>query len=255
MTVMEFFGCTFLAFGPPFALFIFTIARDPIKIIILIASAFFWLLALLLSSLVYTLIADVFGGPLVLSMIFSVIFQELLRFVVYLLLRKAESGLSKVTDGSTKLVDNKHILAYVAGLGFGIMSGAFSLINLLAESVGPGTVGLRNGSDSPNFLIVSAITTLCFIFMNTAWGVIFFHALDHKNFLLIGLVFILHLAASVVTLFNAHSLYFASVLPNYIILILSVWVAFRVAGGRVSRETFSRNPVTLHVPAPPERVD
>ena len=37
MTVMEFFGCTFIAFGPPFALFVFTIARDPLRIIVLIA--------------------------------------------------------------------------------------------------------------------------------------------------------------------------------------------------------------------------
>jgi anterior pharynx defective protein 1 len=37
MTVMEFFGCTFLSFGPPFALFCITIANDPVKIIILIA--------------------------------------------------------------------------------------------------------------------------------------------------------------------------------------------------------------------------
>lgn len=44
--------------------------------------------------------------------IISVIFQELGRLVVYLLLRKAEVGLNKVTDSSTKLVDNKHILAY-----------------------------------------------------------------------------------------------------------------------------------------------
>lgn len=37
MTLMEFFGCTFIAFGLPFALFIFTIARDPMRVIVLIA--------------------------------------------------------------------------------------------------------------------------------------------------------------------------------------------------------------------------
>lgn len=40
MTVMEFFGCTFIAFGPPFALFVFTIARDPLRIIVLIARCY-----------------------------------------------------------------------------------------------------------------------------------------------------------------------------------------------------------------------
>ncbi|TRZ12600.1 hypothetical protein HGM15179_014522 [Zosterops borbonicus] len=37
MTLAVFFGCTFIAFGPAFGLFIFTIARDPLRIIILIA--------------------------------------------------------------------------------------------------------------------------------------------------------------------------------------------------------------------------
>ena len=37
MAVLEFFGCAFIAFGPPLAMFAFTIAKDPIRIIILIA--------------------------------------------------------------------------------------------------------------------------------------------------------------------------------------------------------------------------
>ena len=30
----------------------------------------------------------------------------------------------------------------LVGLGFGLMSGAFSLMNVLADALGPGTVGL-----------------------------------------------------------------------------------------------------------------
>lgn len=37
MTLMEFFGCSFIAFGPPLALFLFTICRDSLRIIVLIA--------------------------------------------------------------------------------------------------------------------------------------------------------------------------------------------------------------------------
>lgn len=36
---------------------------------------------------------------------------------------------------NTRITENKHILAYVAGLGFGIISGAFALINVLADAV------------------------------------------------------------------------------------------------------------------------
>lgn len=53
MTLPEFFGGAFLAFGPPLAMFTLTIAHDPIRIIILVAAAFLWLCALLLSALVW----------------------------------------------------------------------------------------------------------------------------------------------------------------------------------------------------------
>ena len=74
------------------------------------------------------------------------------------------------------------------------MSGAFSLTNILADSVGPGTVGL-NG-DSHYFFLCSSFTTLAFILLHTFWGVIFFKACDNNNYILIGYVVASHLIAS-----------------------------------------------------------
>lgn len=133
MTATEFFGCTFLAFGPPLAMFIFTVAHDPIRVIIMIAAAFFWLLSLLLSALLWFIVIPLreftaFG------LVFSVVFQEAFRFGIYKILRKTEKGLQEVAD-SPRITENKHILAYVSGLGFGIISGAFSLVNILADMV------------------------------------------------------------------------------------------------------------------------
>ncbi|CAL8109867.1 unnamed protein product [Orchesella dallaii] len=249
MTVMEFFGCTFIAFGPPFAMFYYTIAHDPIRIIILIASAFFWLLSLLLSSIWWAIVTPL-KETLVFAVVSSVIFQEVMRFLVYLLLTKAEGGLKRVTETNTSLVDNKHVLAYVSGLGFGIMSGAFALINILADSVGPGTVGLRRDGDSPMFFVTSAITTLCFILLHSCWNVTFYAGVDRRNYGLIAIVFVSHLVASLLTLLNKNHLYWVSILPNYFNLILSAWFAFRVAGGRLKLEDIRRTglpPVTLNV--------
>ena len=36
---------------------------------------------------------------------------------------------------NTRVIENKHILAYVSGLGFGIISGLFAMDNLLADMV------------------------------------------------------------------------------------------------------------------------
>ena len=132
------------------------------------------------------------------GLVFSVLFQETFRCLIYLLLDKADTYLKKLTETEeTQIFANKHILAYVVGLvrlsfnkrypysnpavlqGFGLMSGAFSLVNVLAASLGPGTLGF-NG-EPHNFFIVSSVMTLCMILLNTAWGVIFFSSLETGN--------------------------------------------------------------------------
>lgn len=228
MTVMEFFGCTFLAFGPPFAMFVFTIAHDPVRIIILIAAAFFWLVSLLISSLLWFAVVPL-KKDLVFGLIFSVLFQEAFRYLIYRILRKAENGLKKITDDSTTLIDNKHILAYVSGLGFGIMSGAFSLVNVAADAVGPGTMGLKAGSEM--FFMTSAAISLCFILLHTFCGVIFFNACDENKKLHIALVVNVHLVSSLLTLLNRYKNYSACIVPLYIIVSLTGMFAFKVAGG------------------------
>ncbi|XP_063222434.1 gamma-secretase subunit Aph-1 [Bacillus rossius redtenbacheri] len=228
MTVMEFFGCAFLAFGPPLAMFAFTIANDPIRIIILIASSFFWLLSLLLSALFWFAVVPL-QHELAFGLVFSVLFQELFRFFIYKLLRRAETGLQKVAENTERITSNKHILAYVAGLGFGVISGAFSLVNVLADAVGPATMGLKAGSQF--FFVTSAATSLCFILLHTFWGVIFFSAADRRNYVQIACVVGGHMMASCFTLFNRDQLYAASLVPLYSVTAATGVLAFHVAGG------------------------
>ncbi|KAH0946156.1 hypothetical protein HN011_002357 [Eciton burchellii] len=227
MTVMEFFGCTFLAFGPPLAMFTFTVAAEPIRIIILIASAFFWLISLLLSSILWYAVVPL-QEYLAFGLVFSVMFQEGFRYSLYWVLRKAERGLEKVT--TTHVADSRHIFAYVCGLGFGFMSGAFALVNVLADAVGPGTMGLQQGTEY--FFIISAATTLCFILLHTFWGVIFFSALDRKNWGQVAWVVGSHLFVSCMTLLNRYQIYVASLLSAYIVLMITAAIAFKIAGGQ-----------------------
>jgi gamma-secretase subunit aph-1, putative len=74
------------------------------------------------------------------------------------------------------------------------MSGAFSLVNVLADMLGPGTVGLYG--DSPHFFITSAFTTHAFILLHTFWGIIFFKALDSKKYILVFYVILTHIVVS-----------------------------------------------------------
>lgn len=155
------------------------------------------------------------------------------------MLRKAERGLEKVT--TTHVADSRHIFAYVCGLGFGFMSGAFALVNVLADAVGPGTMGLWQGTEY--FFIISAATTLCFILLHTFWGVIFFSALDKKNWGHIIWVVGTHLFVSCMTLFNRYQVYAASLLSAYIVLVMTTVLAFKIAGGWIQTSIlhFQRN--------------
>ncbi|XP_075594914.1 gamma-secretase subunit Aph-1b-like isoform X2 [Balearica regulorum gibbericeps] len=162
MTLAIFFGCTFIAFGPALGLFLFTIARDPLRIIILIAGAFFWLVSLLLSSLIWFIAIKASDpgdeplqkGLLIFGVMFSVLLQEAFRFLYYKFLRKAIEGLAALSEDGCSPISIQQ-MAYVAGVGFGLMSGAFSMINLLADALGPGTVGIHG--DSQLYFLTSDI--------------------------------------------------------------------------------------------------
>ena len=236
MTVTAFFGCALTAYGPALAMFVLTIAHDPVRVIILILSAFFWLLSLLLSSLLWFAVIPL-KETLAFGLVFSVLFQETFRVLIYILLRKADAFMKKLTENEeTKIFANRHILSYVVGLGFGMMSGIFSLINVLADSVGPGTVGLMN-STPKDFFMVSAVLCLCSIFLNTFWGVIAFDALDRKKWVNLAAVWVSHLAVSCLTLLNqtpSITTYAATVIPTILVTIATTIFSFFVAGGTKS---------------------
>jgi len=235
MTVLSFFGCALTAYGPALSLFLFTIASDPVKIIILILSAFFWLLSLLFSSVIWLIITQ-FSDEVAIGLVFSVLFQETFRYLIYLLLDKADSYLKKLTETEeTQIFANKHILAYVVGLGFGLMSGAFSLVNVLAASLGPGTLGF-NG-EPHNFFIVSSIMTLCMILLNTVWGVIFFSSLDTRTYWQTGYVVASHMFVSCLSLLNrkdSGTFYPATIIPTIIVLVISTILALKLAGASLT---------------------
>lgn len=226
MTIAQFFGCAMITFGPPVAMFTLTIANDPIRTIMLVASSFFWMLALAVSSMLYMAVIPL-RQYLAFGLVFSVLFQELFRFLWFLLIQKAEGGLKKVSEGNIQIVDNKHILAYVSGLGFGMISGAFSLINVLADMTGPGTLGM-NGEPT-GFFVASSVLSLAFILLHVFWGILFFNAIHRRAYLQLAYVVCCHMLASCITLLNP--MYGVTIPTIWILTVLSGALAFVVAGG------------------------
>jgi len=169
---------------------------------------------------------------LVFALVFSVLFQELFRYLIYLMLDRADTYLRKLTETEeTQIFANKHVLAYTVGLGFGLMSGAFSLVNVLADSLGPGTLG--QGA-SPAFFLVSSLATLAMVLLHTAWGVVFFHSLDTGTYWQTAYVVLTHLTVSLLSLLNSAepggAYYAAHLVPTYLLLLATGLLAARVAG-------------------------
>ncbi|XP_006899674.1 PREDICTED: gamma-secretase subunit APH-1B isoform X2 [Elephantulus edwardii] len=192
MTAAVFFGCAFIAFGPALALYIFTIATEPLRIIFLIAGAFFWLVSLLLSSLIWFLVETINGhkeGPvqkylLIFGVLVSVFIQEGFRFAYYKLLKKANEGLKAINPDET--VPSMRLLAY-------------------------------------------AFMTLVIILLHVFWSIVFFDGCEKKKWSTLLVVLLTHLLVSALTFTNPY--YGVNLVVSYTIMMaMGVW-AFFVAGG------------------------
>ncbi|XP_064416717.1 gamma-secretase subunit APH-1A [Latimeria chalumnae] len=234
MGAAVFFGCTFIAFGPAFSLFVITVAGDPLRVIILVAGAFFWLVSLLLSSLIWFISVQLSNpensslqyGLLIFGAAVSVLLQEAFRFAYYRLLKKADEGLAAISEDGKSPISIQQ-MAYVSGLSFGIISGAFSLINILADSIGPGTVGIHG--DSPHYFITSAFLTMALVFLHIFWGVIVFNACETQRYWALGTVVVSHMITSGLTFLNPW--YAGSLIPISMLTVSTGIWAFFTAGG------------------------
>ena len=128
---------------------------------------------------------------------------------------------------------HRHARAFVCGFGFGIMSGAFALVNLLSEMSGPGTVGIHG--EPSNFFLVSTAQTLCMILLHVAWGMIVFDGLEEKRWTLPIGVLVSHTLVSGLTLLHAEHASWLVLLVSYICLAVSSLIAFWLAGGTLRK--------------------
>ncbi|XP_074984388.1 gamma-secretase subunit Aph-1b isoform X3 [Caretta caretta] len=160
MTLPVFFGCSFIAFGPALGLLVFTVLRDPLRVIVLVAGAFFWLVSLLLSSLVWFIAVKASDpgdeplqkGLLIFGVLFSVLLQEAFRFLYYKLLRKAVEGLVTLSEDGCSPISIQQ-MAY-------------------------------------------AFMTMVMIFLHTFWGILFFHGCETQHWWEMAAVILTHLIVS-----------------------------------------------------------
>ncbi|KAG0268410.1 gamma secretase complex protein [Linnemannia exigua] len=138
MTLITFFGCAFTAYGPSLAIFFGSIAPNAQLVILMVSSAFFWLISVLLASAIWFMASNS-RETFPVTIIYTVLLQELFRYFLFLLINRAEGGLNLVAK-HPKSRFNRSGYAFAAGLGFGLMFGIISYITPLVDSMGPGVL-------------------------------------------------------------------------------------------------------------------
>ncbi|KAI8818601.1 gamma-secretase subunit Aph-1 [Fimicolochytrium jonesii] len=197
MTLISFFGNGFTAYGPALAVFFLYIAKNAQLVLLLMTSAFFWLVSILISSVFWYLIKAMQDVPAA-TIFVSVTWQEIWRYLFFIMMSKAEPGLNS-TSRTPDSRFNRTRHAFATGLGFGLMSGLTLYLTQLAESSGPAILPCSSCPGADVFFI-GAVTTNLFIFLHTAWNMIAFEGWYKQRWLPFAFVLFSHYAASYGTL-------------------------------------------------------
>lgn len=172
-------GACLLAFSLPVALFVFMVRTSAKLVILMVGSAFMWLLAALLTAIIWSVLGQASSDAQdnLLIIIVGVGMQEIFRFLYWKLLKRAEQGLNTLGDDGSGNSATRPKQALIAGLGFGLMSSVMQMNIVLNEASGPGTLPAR-GCPTVSIFVISALITMCFSALNVTWSIIMHFGLE-----------------------------------------------------------------------------
>ncbi|ORY97784.1 gamma-secretase subunit Aph-1 [Syncephalastrum racemosum] len=214
MALPTFFGCLLIAYGPLLGIFFLVIAPRPQWTLLMVASGFFCLLAILISSVIWY-----FGRTTIFGTIaYSVTIQEVFRVAFWRLLKRTEVGFNLVASNPTSPL-NRHKMAFAAGYGYALMSALISYISPLVDSIGPGVL-MCPSCPGATLFFVYAFTTSFFSLLHLAWMMLAFDALNTistvQGKLKLAWVFVSHFAASFASSLNSSDTIYLGCVYGYI---------------------------------------
>eukprot|EP00123_Amoebidium_parasiticum_P021155 comp6251_c0_seq2/m.2072 comp6251_c0_seq2/g.2072 ORF comp6251_c0_seq2/g.2072 comp6251_c0_seq2/m.2072 type:complete len:193 (-) comp6251_c0_seq2:28-606(-) len=163
----------------------------------------------------------------------TVLFQELFRWLFFMVLVKSEQGLKAILNTQHTPMATRQQVALVGGLGFGVVSILMQYNSVLTEALGPGT--LRSpGCPNQSFFLISALTANVFTLLNIVWMVIGLNAYDTRNWALAAVVLASHLFSSLLTLINRQDISCAAPLtPLFLQMAVLAVLSYVVARRRL----------------------
>ena len=201
-----FFGCLLIAFGPA-VVFLFSIVLNHSHLTILaIVAAFYELVGILITSLIWLAIPSTFSGATATALVLGVFFQETFRVLFVFSYIKGEKGLAKTT-GIPTLPFTDFSSSVSSGFGFAVMYALLMFGSLLGLSTGEADF-FSASCPSVSIFLVEAFATFGMEILHVSLMVLAFDAWRRKQskaskFFRISLVFIFHLLASLSTLLNS----------------------------------------------------
>jgi len=202
MSYVVFFSGLFFTYGWAFAIFFLVITKSAQLVILAIGSSFFWLLSILLASMIVAMIPPIRDAYAWIIPV-SVILQEVARYGFCHLYYKAYSKLSfgSTRDDTTK--PSNFLSALTVGWGFGFTSSLILYTSIMWGSTGPGFFPTP-ACKSISVFHIGSLNAQAFIMLHVLWTIIGFDAYLRRTWWKIGFILVSHLLASFLTLFNLH---------------------------------------------------
>ena len=196
MTAAELkWGAGFVAFSPLVCLFLFAVARRPELVILSIIGAFAYLVALLLSSIVWAAIPPLRHEAAV-TIVVGVLCQGLLRSVLFRLYHRTEVLIKSVNHPVLHMPLNDVTSSLSAGVGFGLMHCTMLFGSVLASATSdPGVLYLSSCRATP-LLLVLAFMALAFTLLDLAFMALTFLYLRRRRTERLWVILALHLTAA-----------------------------------------------------------
>ena len=201
-------GCCLIAYGPAAVLVSTFVARRSQLVIIAISAAFFWLISILITGVLWYFIPflrDHYASTIPVS----VFIQESGRFGFVWLYSRAEVAITKKAFRRSVVPLNDASSSISAGVGFGVMYALVMYGGTIGVALEPADY-FTEACPHLSIFILSAFNALFVQIMHISLMVTAFHAWRgiedaKKRRMLIGTVFAVHLAGSFASLINTSS--------------------------------------------------
>ncbi|CAK5209222.1 hypothetical protein LEN26_003037 [Aphanomyces euteiches] len=213
------------AFAPITCLFMVVVAKRAQLVILTITAAFFYLLGLLVSATLWSIIPPLHDS-IQATIPVSIIIQEIFRYAFFQVYIRSEQAVKRVTTKQNQLPLNDLTSSFASGVGFALMRSLMLYGSVLAASMtGEGAAFTSTCPQLP-LVYASALSTLALSLMDVALMVLAFEGYRKRSPGHIAAVVLIHLGSGLSNLVNLNEVGCQASIPlTYVAALLAVVAA------------------------------